>query len=142
MSINDADATLRALADREAIRELAVRYAHGVWTKDVAALTALFTQDGQMDTGGGQLLSGREAIRATYERVFARDDYFPFVHNHVIDLDGDNASGTCYLDLRAVTGDRRMAGFGSYRDDYARTPDGWRFRSRTLTMQELRPASE
>ena len=137
-----ADASLQALADREAIRELAVHYAHCVWTKDVAALADLFTDDGVMDTGSGDPLRGADAIRDTYERVFAADDYYPFIHNHVIELGGDEARGTCYLDLRAVTDGKRMVGFGTYDDRYVRTRDGWRFRSRRLSMTEFRPAPE
>ncbi len=141
MNTGETDATLRALADRDAIRELAARYAHCVWTKDVAALALLFSEDGEMDTGA-QMLRGRAAIRETYERVFAEDDFYPFIHNHVMEIGGDDAHGTCHLDLRAVTGGRRMTGFGSYADRYVRTPDGWKFRSRTLTMQELLPAPQ
>jgi ketosteroid isomerase-like protein len=136
------DTSTGALRDREEIRELAVRYAHCVWTKDVAALAGLFTDDGVMDTGSGDPLRGRDAVRDTYARVFARDDYFPFVHNHVIDLSGDEARGTCYLDLRAVVDGTRMTGFGTYDDWYVRTRDGWRFLSRTLSMTEFRPSPE
>ena len=129
------------IADLEAIRDLAVRYAHGVWTKDVVSIAALFVEDGEMDTGR-EVLRGRDAIRSTYARVFAQDDFFPFVHNHVIDIAGADASGTSYLDLRAVIGGARMTGFGSYSDRYARTPDGWKFRARRLVMEELRPAPD
>lgn len=139
MNTREVDATLQALADRDAIRELAARYAHCVWTKDVAALVLLFSEDGEMDTGA-QHLRGRAAIRETYESVFAQDDFYPFIHNHVIEIGRDDAHGTCYLSLRAVTGGARMTGFGWYADRYVRMSDGWKFRSRTLTMRELLPA--
>lgn len=137
-----SDARVRALLDRDEIRELAVRYAHGVWRKDVAAVAALFAEDGVMDTGSGEPMRGREAIRATYERTFAADDFYPFVHNHVVEIDGDGARGWCDLDLRAVINSERMTGFGSYEDRYVRTSDGWKFRSRTLVMHELRRAAD
>jgi len=136
------DDELRALLDREAIRDLAVRYASGVWRKDIAAVADLFAPDGVMDTGTGDPMRGRDAIRATYERTFATDDFFPFVHNHVVELAGDEARGSCDLDLRAVINGRRMHGFGSYDDRYVRTSDGWKFASRTLVMRELRAAPE
>jgi ketosteroid isomerase-like protein len=134
------DQRLRALLDREAIRELAIRYASGVWRKDVAAVAGLFAADGVMDTGTGEPMRGPEAIRAGYERTFASDDFYPFIHNHVIELDVDNARGWCDLELRAVMNGRRMEGFGSYEDRYVRTPAGWKFASRTLVMRELRAA--
>jgi uncharacterized protein (TIGR02246 family) len=133
---------VRALLDREEIRDLAIRYAHGVWRKDAAAVAELFGPDGEMDTGTGEPMRGRDEIRATYGRMFATDDFFPFIHNHVIDLDGDAAIGWCDLDLRAVIDGRRRCGFGCYEDRYVRTEQGWRFRSRRLVMKELRDASE
>lgn len=133
-----ADPHVRALLDREEIRELVIRYAHGVWRKDVAAVADLFADDGVMDTGNGEPIRGRHAVRATYERTFATDDFFPFVHNHVVAIDGDSARGSCDLDLRAVINGERMSGFGSYHDSYIRTPDGWKFQARTLVMHELR----
>ena len=139
MNSGDPATTLRAFSDREAIRTLAARYAHCVWTKDAAALAMLFTEDGEMDTGT-QLLRGRASIRETYDRVFAEDDFYPFIHNHAMEITGDDARGTCYLDLRAVVGGARMTGFGSYVDRYVRAVDGWKFRSRTLSMQEFVPA--
>lgn len=133
-----ADKRVQTLLDREEIRGLAIRYAHGVWRKDVTAVAELFAQDGAMDTGSGDPVRGRAAIRAAYERTFATDDFFPFVHNHVIEIDGDTATGSCDLDLRAVINGERMSGFGSYDDRYIRTPDGWKFQARTLEMRELR----
>ena len=46
-----SDALLQELADREAIRDLACRYAHHVWQRQVAPAVELFTEDGEMDTG-------------------------------------------------------------------------------------------
>ena len=139
--MTDAD-RIRALLDRDEIRDLVIRYAHGVWRKDVAAVAALFADDGEMDTGSGEPMRGRDAIRATYERTFAADDFYPSVHNHVIEITGDAARGACDLDLRAVIGGQRMTGFGSYEDRYVRTGDGWKFQSRRLVMHELRPAPQ
>lgn len=136
------DPEVRALLDRDEIRDLAVRYAHGVWRKDVVAVAALFDQYGEMDTGTGEPLRGRAAIRAAYERTFAEDDFYPTVHNHVIELQGDRARGWCDLELRAVIGGVRQTGFGSYEDRYTRTRGGWKFLSRRLVMHELRAAPE
>ncbi len=140
--MKNVDSTLRELADREAIRELARRYAHYVWQKEVRAAADLFTEDGVMDTGDRTPLEGREAIFESYSAVFAQSDFFPFVHNHVIDLEGDSARGTCYLDLRATLEGRRMIGFGVYEDAYVRVTGGWKFRSRRLRITELIPLRE
>jgi uncharacterized protein (TIGR02246 family) len=134
---------LQRLSDLEAIRDLARRYAHCVWQKDAAGCAALFIEDCVMDTGlGGQVLKGREAMIKAYTPTFEGSDLQPFVHNHVIELNGDSATGTVYLDIRATMGGKAMIGSGFYEDGYVRTEGGWRFASRKLTFRHFVPLSE
>jgi len=128
------EADVRALLDREAIRDLARRYAHCVWQQDAAGASALFADDAEMDTGDRPPLRGPEAVRKAYEALFETARLRPMVHNHVIELDGDAASGTCYLDLSAVMGGSDRVGSGYYRDRYVRVGGEWKFQSRKLTM--------
>jgi len=130
---------LQRLLDFEAIRDLARRYAHCVWQGDAAGAVALFTQDGVMDTGDGPPLIGRESLRQTYTAIFAKQELRPFVHNHVIELRGDRATGACYLDLRAVVEGTYMTGQGWYDDRYVRDGGGWLFASRRLHMLRYVP---
>ncbi len=131
------------LLSRECIRDLARRYADCVWRKDVDAAAALFTEDGEMDTGDRPVIRGREQIRLEYARSFRKSDFQPFVHNHVIDaLTGDEARGTCYLDLRATIEGRSMIGAGHYEDHYRRVGDTWLFASRKLVLDYLVPLEE
>ena len=62
MAIDTDEAKLRELLDKEAIRDLARRYAHCVWQKDVDGAIALFTDDAEMNTGGRLPIVGREAL--------------------------------------------------------------------------------
>ncbi len=142
MSRTSRDAMLQALADREAIRDLACRYAHHVWQKQGAAAIELFTEDGEMDTGNPPVLRGRTTLLEAYERMLGDGNFQPFVSNHVISLDGDEASGTCYLDLRATRDERSMLGSGFYEDRYRREEGEWRFRSRRLHLSWLVPLDE
>ena len=64
--------------------------------------------------------------------------FLPFVQQHVVDLAGDTAIGTCYIDLRAEVGGKSMIGAGWYDDRYVRTAEGWRIQSRKLTAAILR----
>ena len=66
--------------------------------------------------------------------MFEATEFRPFVHNHVLELDGDSATGTCYLDLRAVVDGVRMTGFGYYEDEYVRQGGVWLFQKRKLNM--------
>jgi len=134
--VSDARA-IRRLLDLEEIRDLARRYAHCVWQRDAAAAALLFAEDGEMDTGDRPPIRGREAIRASYEEIFRSREFRPMVHNHVIDLDGESATGTCYLDVRTSVDGVDKIGLGYYQDRYVRTPDGWKFRSRLLELQSF-----
>jgi ketosteroid isomerase-like protein len=142
MSDAAPDRILRELADREAIRDLARRYAHYVWQKKIAAAVDLFSEDGEMDTGEAPPLRGRAALLEAYQRMLGDARFQPFVHNHVIDLAGDEASGICYLDLRAVQEGRSMIGSGYYEDRYRRVAGEWKFQSRKLQMDWLVPLDE
>jgi len=142
MSSTPPDALLQELTDREAIRDLACRYAHHVWQKQVAAAVELFTEDGEMDTGEPPLLRGRAALLEAYKRMLGDGHFQPFVSNHVISLAGDEASGTCYLDLRATADGRSMIGSGYYEDRYRRVDGEWKFRSRKLHLSWFVPLDQ
>ena len=142
MGTMSLEATVRELADTEAIRNLARRYAHHVWRKDVPAAIDLFTEDGEMDTGDRPAIKGREALLAAYQGMFTEARFQPFVHNHVIELNGETATGTCYLDLRATVEGKSMIGSGYYDDHYAKADEEWKFRSRKLTMCFFVPLSD
>lgn len=138
----DTERVGRDLADREAIRELVVRYAECVWLKDAAGAAELFTDDCVMDPGTGQVLRGRAELVAAYSQAFAGNDFMPFVANHEVELHGDRAGGTCRLDLRATMNGTAMIGAGRYEDEYVRLDGEWRFASRRLRMAFLVPIRE
>jgi hypothetical protein len=128
------EATVRELADREAIRDLASRYAHCVWRKDVHGAVSLFADDGEMDTGDRPAITGHTALLEEYGRMITGPQFHPFVHNHLIELHGDTATGICYLDLRATMDGTSMIGSGYYDDCYVRVGSEWKFQSRKLTL--------
>ena len=139
MNLNEQ---VQRLSDLEAIRDLPRRYAQCVWNKDSAAIAQLFAEDGVMDSGMGEPMRGRATIAATYAPIFASSDSKPFVHNHVIDLHGDSATGTVYLDVRVTVGGKNMAGVGTISDAYVRAGDGWLFQSRKLSVTQMIPSGD
>lgn len=140
----EQSAELKALLDRDAIRDLVRRYAHLIWQNQPLETVALFAEDGIMDMGvdGGQIV-GQPALRAVYSRKVDDMMLHPFVHNHIIDLNEDDASGCAYLDLRCVRDGQSLIGSGYYDDRYVRTNQGWKFQYRKLNMHYLvRPGED
>jgi ketosteroid isomerase-like protein len=137
------DAAVRALVDCDEIRDLARRYAHHVWQNELDALAALFAEDGEMDPGTRPPIRGRAALLTAFREMLTTGSVFlPFVQQHVVDVDGDTATGTCYIDLRAEVDGKSMLGAGWYSDRYARTPEGWRIQSRKLTLRFFVPLAD
>jgi len=132
------------LADKEAIRDLARLYAHHVWHKNTDAVAELFATDGELDTSLEDPIRGRPALKEAFDRLVGGDDkdFQPFVHNHVIELEGDRATGVCYIDLRSIDDGESMIGSGYYEDVYTRTAEGWRIQKRGLTLRFLVPLRE
>ena len=129
MTSNIATASLQALLDREAIRELAVRYCHYMWQQDMRVV-GLYTDDGRYGQSGG-----RGQLEQMYAETFAGDlAPHPFAGNHVIDFDGpDHATGCCYNDLRITRDGIRTLTIGFWRDEYVRINGEWKFKERQFT---------
>jgi ketosteroid isomerase-like protein len=142
MESGEVESLVRELSDREAIRDLAHRYAHCVWRKQFAAAVDLFTDDGEMDMGDRPVIRGRKALLESYEQMLGAADFHPFVHSHLISLQGERATGTCHLDLRATIDGESMIGSGYYEDECVRVDGEWKFRRRKLTMCYLVPLRE
>jgi len=140
MAANPDDQVLRELADLEAIRHLAHTYAHNVWSRDVAGVVGVFSHDAHVDLGTMPPADGRAAVTEAYEQVLGGPDVFlPFVHQHLVDLDGDTATGTCYIQVHGTVDGRPVLGGGRYEDSYRRTDGGWKITHRTIDMRPLIP---
>lgn len=125
------------LADRDAIRDLPIKYCDCVWRNDVTGIVDLFADDGAFITKGRKRehrAEGRSALLKLYGGLTAGDmTPRPYIHNHVVDLKGSGqAVGRCYVELRDAKKDFHWAGSGFYEDEYVKLGDGWKFKSRTF----------
>lgn len=138
------------LADKEAIRELALLYCRGVDRKDGALLRTLYTDDAT-DTHG-DTFDGPAG-----EYVDFLESAFPYMRysghhvcNHLISVDGDSGEGEIYALAYHLIPD----GDGGWQEDfmcvryidsYRRCTDGrWRFAKRVVTydLRSRKPYSE
>ncbi len=125
------------MADREAIRELPLRYCDAVWRQDADAVAELYTKDGAFDAGVGTgEVQGRDAIRQYLADTLPGGRPLPFIHNHVFDIEGDRARGRCSVEIRMTVDGERRTGVGFYEDEYLRDAGRWRFRARRVTLLE------
>jgi uncharacterized protein (TIGR02246 family) len=91
------DEMVRELVDREAIRDLPVRYCDCLWRKDVDGLLELFTDDATFVMKGIEIEAvsrGRAQLKRMHEKALSETTPRLFVHNQIINLLGsDRATG-------------------------------------------------
>ena len=131
------------LADREAIRELPVRYCDCVWQGNLDAMVMLFAEDGVFIVKGREreaTTKGRAELRKMYEQALGDVSPRPYIHNHVVDLkSATKATGRCYVELRSAARDMEWIGTGFYDDEYVKVGDAWKFASRRFKSIMMPP---
>lgn len=141
MTLTQPDTRVADLLD---IQRATHVYARGLDRFDPEEAASAFTDDAVWDATavGLERFEGRAAILGFFERdAAAIADQFHVITNHVLDLDGDTASGTNYVFSEGHT--RSGAAFKAIalnEDTYRRTPEGWRIATRrisALTPPEL-----
>ena|SRR5579863_7115817 len=125
------------LADREAIRDLPVRYCDFVWQGNLDGMLDLFAEDGAFIVKGRErevVSRGRSELRKMYEQAIGDLTPRPYIHNHVVNLQGKTrATGRCYVELRSVARQMEWIGTGYYDDEYVKVGEQWKFASRRFT---------
>ena len=123
--------------DVEAIKQLKARYFRLLDTKDWAGFRQVFTDDVAVDTtaAGGSVTTSADEFVAFLVDVLGGAVTVHQGHMPEITLTGpDSATGIWALhDVVLFPTGLRLDGFGHYHETYARTPDGWRIASSTLT---------
>lgn len=85
-------------------------------------------------------IRGRAALNAYYgDRTGQSRQPIPMIHNHLIDVEGDEASSICEMDLRLGVEGVTMIGAGYYQDQFRRVDGRWMFVLRDWTYFYWRP---
>jgi uncharacterized protein (TIGR02246 family) len=137
---------VQALTDREEIKELTARYAHGVARGEGARVAELFTDDGVFinrlnPNDPPTVVRGREALQKFYTNI-KRNTALPCIHNHLITLAGDEATGTCSIEVRITMKGQSMIGSGYYEDRFRRENGRWKFVERDCTFFHFVPLQQ
>ena len=136
---------IRELTDREEIKELTARYAHGVARGEGAKVAELFTDDGvfinEIPGAPQTVVRGREALQKFYGNI-KRNVALPCIHNHLISLAGDEATGTCSIEVRIAQKGQSMIGSGYYEDRFRRENGSWKFVERHCSFFHFVPIQQ
>jgi uncharacterized protein (TIGR02246 family) len=135
------DELVRELVDREAIRDLPVRYCDCLWRKDIDGLLSLFADDATFVIRGFEteaVSHGRVRIRKMHEKALAETTPRLFIHNQIINLLGkDRASSRSCVEVRDVRVTIEWIGLGYFEDEYAKVGDEWKFTARNHSFEGL-----
>jgi ketosteroid isomerase-like protein len=140
-TLKTTDELVRELADREAIRELTMRYCDYVYRDDLEGVVSLFTDDGAFivkGPGNEVVTRGRADLTEMYGKLFREVRPRPVIHSHVVELHGaKSASGRCYVELRSAQLEMERVGSGCWEDEYIKVGQLWKFASRRLVETDL-----
>jgi ketosteroid isomerase-like protein len=136
--VADLEATVRELADRQAITDVIHAYCFHFDRNEPEAVAALFTDDATIDYGPeAESIQGAAAIAPTIAIGLAHT--FAATSHHVSNIQitfagPDRAESVSYLYAwhRYVDGSPDGELWGRYRHGFVREPEGWRISSLVL----------
>ena len=133
---------VQELADREEIKELTAKYCWHVARGEGEAVANLFADDGVLDLADPSFkaVRGKQDLLKFYRSSVREPEIaVPFIHNHIIEIDGDDAHGTCTIDARFIRDGESVIAAGWYEDKYRRVSGKWRFVVRKITFHHAVP---
>jgi hypothetical protein len=126
-------AVVRELADRRAIENGLIRYAHALDMRDYGRLWEIMKADVRVKYGDAAWLDGVEAVARFCARALEPFDATQHRLGTIdVTLDADRATSTTYLCAEHLSGGSRFTLGGSYLDVWERTQEGWRIAERRL----------
>ena len=133
--VRSLEAQVGVLQDRFEIQDLRFRYHVAVNEKELESIHSLFTEDAEVHFEGIGSARGRAEIEALYREVVGKNPFImQFIHNHVISLNGDTATGLSYLDARTVADGESMLVAARFDDEYVRRDGEWKFQTLRLKL--------
>ena len=118
---------LRKLEDIEEIRRLRMRYHIFINDGFFDRLPELFLEDALVDFSFIGQAKGHAEIGELFMRIPRNLDLvLQFIHNHLVDVDDDKATGLSFLDARYAQNGESVNLAAKFDEIYRRTPAGWR----------------
>lgn len=135
-------ARVRHLEDIEAIRTLRNRYHRAINDGRFGNIAALFTDTAVVELGYLARYEGRAAINRGFRGMGERERFFikQYIHSHMVDVDGDRATATSYLEARYGRYGVSYLVSGRYDDVCVRAGGTWLFERMTAEFYYTVPA--
>jgi len=141
--IHALEAKVGELNDREALRVLRCRYHEYINEGKIAEIPDLFTEDGTLDFGYLGKANGRAELQQFFAAVPQLLQFVKqFIHNHVIQINGDKATGLSYLEAKSVSKGESYLVAARYDDAYVKQNGQWKFTQMNLTPYFTVPLRE
>ena len=141
--VKQLEAKVRELSDREAIRELRCYYHEYINTGKLGDIARLFIEDGELDFAHMGKGKGRAFQKKFFEGL---SNYLStvkqFIHNQIIEVRGDTATGISYLEAKPVYKGESFLVAGRYDDEYVRQDGQWKFKKMKFTPYFMVPLKE
>jgi hypothetical protein len=146
----DLEARIRALEakvgelnDREALRVLRCRYHECINEGKIGEIPDLFTENGTLDFGYLGKANGRAELQKFFAAVSQLLQFVKqFIHNHVVQIHGDKATGLSYLEAKSVSKGESYLVAARYDDAYVKQNGQWKFTQMNLTPYFTVPLRE
>ncbi len=153
MSLEALEARIRKLEDTEKIKQLKATYCFlcDAGLDDPSnrdALIAHFTADARVDFGLGpeSVFSGKNGLEVFFGQVVPGAVSFcmHMVHNSIIEVDGDRATGKWYYEAPTTDSSSGRAQWmaGTYVEEYLREDGEWKFESIETQWKYISPYDE
>lgn len=119
--------------DKFEIQELTARYALAMDQHDVSRWLETWSPAGRWEGALGVYEGDRLPLllRDLGERIVDRRH---IITNHVIDVAGEEAEQTCYMQILAYKGGPKIVASAVYRDRLKKIDGQWRFVCRQMTL--------
>ena len=138
------EGAVRNLDDQDAIRALRCRYHECINERKFAEILDLFTEDGDLDFGYLGKAHGRAELTKFFVELVPGLLSFvkQFVHNHMVQVQGERATGLSYLEAKSVAKGESYLVAARYDDEYVKQNGQWKFKSMHLTPYFTVPLRE
>lgn len=138
------DPEVQALLDKQALYELAVRYARGIDRRDRELLLSVYHEDA-VDDHGAMFKGGATVFADWQPEVMAQFELTThYIMNTAYRLDGERAEGELhFIAYHRTTGEaaKEIVVGGRYLDRYERRQGVWKIAYRTLIWDFTRSAA-